>query len=228
MKLLKNAVAFAGLAAATMTAAPALAQAQGKVATSSVASAVLGVPSFQTAFNQVSETYAEQLKQIQTKRAELSELVKPFDTNGNGVIDPGAETQAVQNASNLQQIRTARAEITGLENQVTAAQVYGVEQVLAQHSAALSEVATSQNIAMVVDPASLLYASETADITQAVSAALATKVTAVGIVPPQGWQPSQAGATILQEIQLRLVQQARRAAAQQQQQQGASSAPAGR
>ncbi|MEO0870639.1 MAG: OmpH family outer membrane protein, partial [Pseudomonadota bacterium] len=71
--------------------------------------------------------------------------------------------------------------------------------------------------------------AEGADITAAVSTALAGKVSAVGIVPPQGWQPSNSGVQVFQEIQRRLlVQEARARAAQQQQQQGNAEAPAGR
>ncbi len=230
MKLFKHAVAIAGLTAATLTAVPAIAQVEGKVATSSIANAILGVPSFQTAFNQVSQTYAGQLQQIETKRTQLDELLKPYDTNSNGTIDQGAESDALQAGANLQQIQTLRGELSGLESQITAAQIYTVEQVLVQYQAALNDVAAAQQIVMVVDPGSLLYVAPGADITQAVSADLATKVTVVGNVPPQGYKPSQTGAQVLQEIQLRLVQQARARAAQEQQQQpeGNTEAPAGR
>ncbi|MEM6856530.1 MAG: OmpH family outer membrane protein [Pseudomonadota bacterium] len=230
MKPLFKFFASATLAAMAVMTTPAAAQVEGKVATSSISNSILGVPSFQTALSQVSTTYAAQIEQLQTKRTELDTLLKPFDTNGNGTIDQGAETAAIQGAANLQQIQTLRAEINGLENQITAAQVYAVEQVLAQYQAALNEVATQQQIVMIVEPNSLLYAAEGADITAAVSTALAGKVSAVGIVPPAGWQPSNSGVQIFQEIQRTLlVQEARaRAAQQQQQQQGNTEAPAGR
>ena len=231
MKPISKFFAPAALAAMAVMSTPAAAQVEGKVATSSISNAILGVPSFQTALSQVSATYAAQIEQLQTKRTELDGLLTPYDTNGNGTIDQGAETAAIQGAANLQQIQTLRAEINGLENQITAAQVYAVEQVLAQYQAALTEVATQQQIVMVVEPTSLLYAAEGADITAAVSTALAGKVSAVGIVPPAGWQPSNSGVQIFQEIQRTLlVQEARARAAQQQQQQqqGNTEAPAGR
>ena len=230
MKPISKFFASATFAALALAATPAAAQVEGKVATSSISNAILGVPSFRTALNQVRTTYAAQIEQVQTKRTELDGLLTPYDTNGNGSIDPGAETTALQGAANVQQIQTLRAEITGLENQITAAQVYAVEQVLAQYQAALTEVATQQQIVMVVDPASLLYASDGADITAAVATALSGKVSVVGIVPPQGWQPASTSVQIFQEIQRRLlVQEARaRAAQQQQEQQGNTEAPAGR
>ena len=229
MKLIKHAVAFAGLATVSLAATSAVAQVEGKVATASVSNALLGVPSLNTALNQVGQTYASQLQLAQTKQTELGELLKPYDTNGNGVIDQ-AETPGLQAAPNFQQIQTLRGEIAGVENQVTAAQVYAVEQVLVQYQAAVSEVAAAQQIVMVVDPASLQYASENADNSEAVSAALVTKVSAIGVVPTEGWQPSQTSVQVFQDIQRRrIIEQARaRAAAQQQQQQGNTEAPAGR
>ncbi|MEO0590929.1 MAG: OmpH family outer membrane protein [Pseudomonadota bacterium] len=228
MKPISKFFAPVALASLALMSAPAAAQVEGKVATASISNAILGVPSFQTALSQVRTTYAAQIEQLQAKRTQLDGLLTPYDTDGNGSIDQGAETIALQGGGNFQQIQTLRLEVSGLENQITAAQVYAVEQVLAQYQVALNEVATQQQIVMVVDPSSLLYAAEGADITAAVSTSLAGKVSAVGIVPPQGWQPSNSGVQIFQEIQRRLLLQEARARAAQQQQQGNAEAPAGR
>ena len=227
MKTITKLLATAGLAAATLTSVPAAAQVEGKIATASISGTLLRVQSLRTALQQVSQTYAAQLQTLQTKQTELSGLLTPYDTNGNGTIDQ-EETAGLQAAANFQQIQTIRAEIAGLENQVTAGQVYAVEQVLAQYQAALNEVAAAQQIVMVVDPASLQYVAAGADISEAVATSLNTKVPSVGNVPPAGWQPNPNSVQIFQEIQRRLLIQEARARAAQQQQQGNTEAPAGR
>ena len=227
MKTFKKSLAAAGLAVCALAATPSAAQVSGKVATSSISRALLGVNGLQTALQQVGTTYAAQLQSAQTKQAQLNEMLKPYDTNNNGNIDQ-AETAGLQAGANFQQIQTLRGEIAAIEDQITAAQVYAVEQVLAQYQTAVSEVATAQQIVMVVDPASLQYAGEGADITAAVSTSLSAKVPTVGIVPPQGWRPNANSVQIFQDIQRRILIQQARAQAAQQQQQGNAQAPAGR
>ncbi|MEO1730083.1 MAG: OmpH family outer membrane protein [Pseudomonadota bacterium] len=220
-------LATVGLAAATLTSVPAAAQVEGKIATASISGTLLRVQSLRTALQQVSQTYAAQLQTLQTKQTELSGLLTPYDTNSNGTIDQ-EETASLQAAANFQQIQTIRNEIAGLENQITAGQVYAVEQVLAQYQSALNEVSAAQQIVMVVDPASLQYVAAGADISEAVATSLNTKVPAVGNVPPAGWQPNPNSVQVFQEIQRRLMIQEARARAAQQQQQGNTEAPAGR
>ena len=228
MKTITKILTSASLAAAALTTAPLAAQVQGSVATASVSGTLLRVPGLTTALQQVSTTYAAQLQTVQTKQTELNNLLTPYDANSNGSIDQ-EETAALQSSPNFQQIQTLRAEIGVIENQITAAQIYAVEQVLAQYQAALTEVATAQQVVMVVDPASLQYAAQGADISEAVGTSLAAKVPAVGIVPPAGWQPNPNSVQVFQEIQRRLViQEARARAAQQHQQQQNPQAPAGR
>ena len=229
MKTLTTMLVSAGLAAAALSAAPAAAQVEGKIATASISGALLRVQSLRTALAQVSQTYAAQLQTLDAKQTELTGLLTPYDTNGNGTIDQ-EETAGLQAGANFQQIQTIRGEIAVLENQVTAGQVYAVEQVLAQYQVALNEVAAAQQIVMVVDPASLQYVAPGADISEAVANSLNLKVPSVGNVPPAGWQPNPNSVQIFQDIQRRLlIQEARaRAAQQQQQQQGNTEAPAGR
>ena len=224
MKFATKLFVSAGMLLGAIGVAPVAAQVDGRLATASVERALLGTTGLQTALQQVGTTYQAQLASAQTKQAELTALIQPFDTNANGTIEQN-EAAGLQGAANFPQIQALRGEIAAIEDQVTAAQVYAVEQVLAQYQAALSEVAAQQQVVMIVDPSSLQYVSEGADITQQVSAALAARVPTVGIVPPEGWRPSQQSVQIFQDIQRAIIiQQAR----QQQQQQGAAQAPSGR
>ncbi len=229
MNKLTKSLAIAGLALSATIAAPSAAQVEGKVGTASISRAIQGTTALQTAYGQVNQTYTAQIQTAQTKQGELSELLKPFDTDGNGEINE-TESAALQAAPNFAQIQTLQREIASINDQVTAARVYAVEQVLVQYPTALQEVATQNQIQMIVDPASLQYAVEGADVTPLVTTALNAKVPTVGIVPPNGWRPGPNTVQIFQEIQRRaLLQQIREQQAQQQQaQQNGSQAPSGR
>ncbi|MFU7528043.1 OmpH family outer membrane protein [Qipengyuania sp. ASV99] len=223
MKLFSKMLASSAAAVCVLAAvAPANAQVDGRVATADISRAIIGTTALQTAYNQIGTTYSAQIEQRQTKQQELTALLQPFDSNGNGQLDD-SEVPAVQSASNFAQIQTLEQEVAGLTNQVNAARVYAVEQILAQYPAAITEVTTQQQIVMVLQPETLQYAAEGADITQLITNSLNAKVPSVAIVPPADWRPSRNGAQIFQEIQQTLLQAQ---LIQQQQQQAAQPTPA--
>lgn len=221
-------LAPAGLALAALAAAtPAAAQVQGKIATADVSRAVIGTTALQTAYSSVNTTYSQQLEMRRTKQEQLSNLLKPFDSNGNGNLDE-AELPAVQKSPNFAQIQTLEAEIASINVQVNNARIFAVEQILGQYPAALQEVAAKQQIAVVLQPEAIQWAGEAADITPQITTALNTKVPNVGIVPPAEYRPSQQGAQIFQEIQQYLIVAQLRQQQQAAQQQGNQQAPQGR
>ena len=222
-KLLASGALALGALAAT---APATAQVQGRIATADVSRAIIGTTALQTAYNQIGTTYAAQIEQRQTKQQQLTQLLQPFDTNSNGQLEE-SELPAVQNSPQLTQIQTLEGEVSALTNQVNAARIYAVEQILAQYPAAVTEVTAQQQIVMVLQPDTVQYAAEGADISALITTSLNAKVPSVGIVPPADWRPTRNAATIFQEIQQTLVaaqiMQQQQAAEQQQQ-----PAPSGR
>jgi Skp family chaperone for outer membrane proteins len=222
-------LAPAGFAMAALLAVPAQAQVEGRLATVDISRTIIGTTAFQTAYEQVNTTYAQQNETRRTKAQERQTLLQTFDKNGDKQVND-AELAAKQGSADFTKLQTLEQEIQALSNQIDGARVYVIEQIIVQYPAALQEVTTRQQIKLVLDPSSLLFAPPEADITQAVTTALNTKVPTVGVVPPAGWQPSREGAQIYQEIQQRLVaaqiQQQQAAAAQQQQ--GNTAAPSGR
>lgn len=218
----------AGMVLAATVALPAHAQVEGRMATVDVSRTIIGTTAFQTAYEQVTTTYASQNELRRTKVQERQTLLTTFDKNGDKQVDD-AELAAKQNSADFTKLQTLEQEIQGLANQIDGARVYAVEQIIMQYSAALQEVVTKDQIKLVIDPSTLLYAPPEADISQKVTAALNTRVPAVGVVPPAGWQPSREGVQLYQDIQQRLalaaqIQQQQAA----QQQQGNTAAPAGR
>lgn len=228
MKLLTKTLACAGLAlASTVAIAPAAAQVEGRIATADISLAIINTTALQNAYNQITTTYQVQIDTRRAKQEELSGLLQPFDSNGNGQLDE-SELPAVQASPNFTRIQTLEAEVAAITSQVNGARVYAVEQILAQYPTALTDVTTQQQIVAVFQPANVQFVAEGADITGLVTTALNTRVPSVAIVPPADWRPSRNAATIFQEIQQYLlaaqIQQQQEAA----QQQPATQTPAGR
>jgi Skp family chaperone for outer membrane proteins len=226
MTPLAKLLAPAGLALAILGTLPAHAQVEGRMATVDISRTIIGTTAFQTAYEQVNTTYAQQNELRRTKAQERQTLLATFDSNGDKQIND-AELAAKQNSPDFTKLQALEQEIQALSNQIDGARVFAIEQIIVQYPAALQEVATQQQIKLVFGPGSLIYAPPEADITQQVTTALNTKVTSVTVVPPAGWQPSREGAQIYQDIQQRLIaeQIARQQAAAQQ---GDTAAPAGR
>ncbi|WP_086608219.1 OmpH family outer membrane protein [Erythrobacter donghaensis] len=228
MTRLAKLLAPAGLILAATAALPAQAQVDGRMATVDVSRTVIGTTAFQTAYEQVNTTYASQNDLRRAKAQERQTLLTKFDKNGDKQVDD-TELAAMQKSPDYAKIQTLEQEIAGLTNQIDGARVFAVEQIIMQYAAALKDVTDADQIKLVIDPGSLLFAPPEADITQKVTAALNARVPAVGVVPPSGWQPSREGVQVFQEIQQRLA-----LAAQFQQQQAAAGqqanpdAPAGR
>ncbi|MEE4288624.1 MAG: OmpH family outer membrane protein [Erythrobacter sp.] len=214
-------------AAALTAAAPAAAQVEGRIATVDTTRAIIGTEALRNAYETVTTTYKAQIDQRAARQQQLTDLLKPFDTNGNGRLDE-AEIPGLQNASNFQQIQQIEAEVAGLTDQVNDARIFAIEQIFAQYGAAIEEVANTQQIQIIMPVGSVLYGRAEADITGQVTTALNAKVPSVGVVPPQNYRPSQQGAGLFQEIQQRLVTAQIMQQRQQQQQQGNTEAPAGR
>lgn len=226
MTKLTRLLAPASLALAAMFAMPAQAQVEGRIATVDIARTVIGTTAFQTSYEQVNQTYAQQNELRRTKAQERQTLLATFDTNGDKQVDDG-ELAVKQNTPDFAKLQTLEQEITALGNQIDGARVYAIEQILVQYGPALQEITTAQQIKLVLEPGSLLFAVPEADITQQVTTALNAKVPSVGVVPPAGWQPSREGVQIYQDIQQRLIA-AQRLQQAQQAQQPAPTAPVGR
>jgi Skp family chaperone for outer membrane proteins len=227
MTRLAKIIAPAGLVLAASVAMPALAQVQGSIATVDIPRTVIGTTAFQTAYQQVDTTYAQQNELRRTKATERQTLLAKFDKNGDKQVDD-SEVATLQKSPDAGKLQTLEQEIQGLSNQIDGARVFAVEEILKQYGAALEEVVKAKQVKLVVDPGSLLYAPPEADISQAVTVALNTRIPAVGVVPPSGWQPSQEGVQIFQQINQRLVAAQYLQQQQAAQQQAAPTAPAGR
>ena len=230
MKPLHSLLAAASLSTAAVVAAPLAAQVQGNIATVNVPAVVINTTAFSTAYQQIATTYKPQLDTIEARQQESQTLLQQLDTNNDNQLDE-AEQQAAQNTPQAQRLQAIDQEIAQLSNQVESARVYAIQQILAQYGASLEQVVQQQQIQLVLSPEAVAYAQSAANISPQVTTALNTRVPSVGIVPPQGWQPSRNAVAVYQQIQQALATaqaiQAQQQAAQAQQQ-GTTQAPTGR
>jgi Skp family chaperone for outer membrane proteins len=220
MTRLAKLLATAGLVLAATAALPAQAQVDGRMASVDVTRTIIGTTAFQTSYEQVNTTYAQQNELRRTKAQERQTMLAKFDKNGDKQVDE-TEQAAMQKSADLPKLQALEQEIQGLSNQIDGARVFAIEQIIMQYGSALQDVTTAEQIKVVLDPGTVLFAVPEMDITPKVTAALNARVPAVGVVPPAGWQPSREGVQIYQEIQQRL------ALAAQMQQQQAAPAPQG-
>ena len=229
MNILTKAFAAASLASAAVIATPAAAQVNG-IATVELDVAVIQAQAFSTGYQQIDTQYASQQTTIQQQQQQRQQLVRSFDTNGNGQIDADEQgaTQDPNNAT-VRQVQAIDQEVARLQQPINLARLYVVSQIAQQYRAALNQVISDRNIQFVMAPEVFIHAPQGSDITQLVAAQLNTRVPTVSTTPPANWQPGDAVIGLYQQIQQRLVAAAQQQAIQQQQQaQQPAAQPSGR
>lgn len=219
MKTITRILAPAMLAASAVLAAPVAAQVQGPIGSLDLSRTVLSSTALATAYNEVGQSYAAQFEQIRAKTEQRQTILRAFDKDSNNQVDD-AELAAAQKTPQFKQLETLEQEINALNNQVNAARIYAIEQILEQVSPALQQVVTDKKLRLVLEPSAIVFQPPEADITEAVVTVLNTRLPRVAVVPPQNWQPSRTGVQMFQEIQQMLATAQAIQRQQQQQQQG--------
>ena len=219
---MKSRILAMSLAAASALAAlPAAAQVSG-VAVTDPAIAIAGAQARQTGYQQISTTYQAQLTQMEQVQQQRAGLLRQFDPNGDGQLNEQEQTAAQANTAVIQQIQGLDQQIATIQQPITQARVYVIEQLLMQYSAALQQVTTQNNLQLVLNPNGVVWAADAVDITQRVTAALNQLAPTVSTTVPQGWQPNRQSVALYQEVQDILVSVAvQQAQAQQAQGQAA-------
>ena len=117
MTRLAKSIAPAGLILAALAALPAQAQVQGNIATVDIPRTIIGTTAFQTAYEQVNTTYAQQNELRRTKAQERQTMLAKFDKNGDKQVDD-TEQQAMQKSPDFAKLQTLEQEIQALGNQI--------------------------------------------------------------------------------------------------------------
>jgi Skp family chaperone for outer membrane proteins len=211
--------ALAALAA--FAAAPAAAQVNG-IAVADPAIAVAGSQALQTAYNQIGTTFQAQRTQLEGLQQQRAGLVRQFDSNGDGQLSQEEQTAAQANTAVVQQIQGLDQQIATVQQPITVARVYVIEQIGQQLNAAVQQIVQANNIQMILNPSVGLYIAEAVDVTDEIIAQLNATVPTVSTTAPQGWQPSQQSVNLYQQVQEVLLAVAQQQAAQQQAQPAAT------
>lgn len=214
MRYLTTTTLASGLALSALATAPAAAQVNG-IATADTAMAVAGTQALQTGYQQIATQYEPQRQTLEQRQQQRNQIVQQLDTNSDGQLSE-EEANAAPDAT-VQQVQALDQEIQQIQGPIQLARIYVVSQLAQQYAAAVQQVISDRSIQLLIAPEAVLYAPEAANVTQAVTQALNTRVPSVQVTPPQGWQPTQATVQLFQQIQQLLVL----SAMQQQQQQGA-------
>lgn len=221
-------------APAALIATSAHAQVNG-IATASPVRVVDSSKAFAAAQQQIQTTYKAAFDQIAARRQaaqkEAEPLLAQLDTNKDKKVDDN-EIKAAQAAKNpvLDKIaalqNTAASDVAKLSNPAARAELFAIESILRQYDAAQMRVVTARKIGVVLSPEVFMYAPDSADISDAITAELDKAVPTVSIQAPADWQPARE--TLAMQQQLAQLEQIRayQAAAQQQRPGGTAPAPA--
>lgn len=202
-------------ALAAFAAVPAAAQVNG-IAVADPALAVAGSQALQTAFGQIGTTFQAQRTQLEQLQQQRAGLIRQFDTNNDGQLSQEEQTAAQANTTVLQQVQGLDQQINTVQQPITLARVYVVEQLGQQLNAAVQQIVHANNVQMIISPASTLFVSDAADLTDEIIAQLNQSVPAVSVTPPQGWQPQQQSVSLYQQVSEILMAAAMQQAQQQQ------------
>lgn len=236
MTIKKRILAAMLAAPATLAvAAPAHAQVNG-IATASPVRVIDESKAFNAAQQQIQTTYKAAFDQIAARRQaaqkEAEPLLAQLDTNKDKKVDDN-ELKAAQAAKNpvldkLTELQNrANADVNKLSNPAVRAELFAIESILRQYEAAQMRVITARKVGVVLSPEVFMYAPDSADISEAITAELDKTLPTVSIQPPADWQPARETLAIQQQIaQLEQVRAYQAAAQQQQRPAGAAPAPA--
>jgi Skp family chaperone for outer membrane proteins len=210
-------ITSAALAAlAALAAVPAAAQVNG-IAVADPAIAVAGSQAIQTAYNQIGTTYQAQRTQLEQLQQQRATLIRQFDTNNDGQLSQEEQTAAQANTAVIQQVNGLDQQINTIQQPITLARVYAIEQIGQQLNTAVQQVVQANNIQMILSPASTLFVADPVDVTDDIITRLNTLVPTVSTTAPQGWQPSQQSVQLYQQVSEILLSVAQQQQAQQQQ-----------
>lgn len=221
--------------AALAIAAPAHAQVNG-IATASPVRVVDSSKAFAAAQQQIRTSFKTAFDQIDARRTaaqkEAEPLLAQLDTNKDKKVDD-AELNAAKAAKNpvLDKLaalqNAANGDVGKLSTPVARAELFAIESILRQYDAAQMRVITARKIGVVLTPEAFMYAPESADISDAITAELDKAVPTVSIQPPAEWQPARETQALQQQLaQLEQIRAYQAAAQQQQRPAGAAPAPA--
>tara|TARA_R110000850_G_scaffold22223_17_gene65720 strand:+ start:1785 stop:2465 length:681 start_codon:yes stop_codon:yes gene_type:complete len=186
------------------------------IATANPTIAIAKTKAFSTAYSQIGTQYKSFFDQIDARNKTLNGLRAQLDTDNNKQLTQ-QELDAAVNANSpvLKSIETEETEIQKLQTPAIKAQMFAIENIFKEYSNAQQQVVADKKIGVILSPDAFIYAPPQTDVTDAITAALDTRVPTVATTPPADWQPQRNTVSLHQQIQQLLMASARSQAAQQ-------------
>lgn len=185
-------------------ATPAAAQVNG-IGVTEPAIAIAGSAARAAAYQAIQTQFQAQLTQLQQQEQQRNTVMQQFDTNKDGQLSQEEQTAAQANTAAVQQLNQLNQTIAQAQEPILRARVYAIEQIAMQYSAAAQQVISEKQIQFILTPSSVVYATEAADVTDEIVAALNTRVPTVSTTPPEGWQPQRQSLNLYEQVQEVLV-----------------------
>ena len=174
---------------------------------------------FKVAQVQRPTTYKAQFDAAEARRAQISAQLMPMVEKFNrerqapAASTPAGQASLQQQAQTIQRIQeTGQAELQKLLEPVAMSEAYVQEQIGEKLNAAIQGAMVKKNISLVINPQSVVAATNAYNLNQAILDELNVAIPTAQLVPPAGWEP--------REVR-------EQKAAQAAQQSGGAAAPAG-
>lgn len=196
-----SAIAMATVSVAALgVSAPVSAQVRQAIAVVNIEQAVGQSSAAQTAGQQMQVTYKANIDQFNARQTalntELQQKQAAFQAAAQAAgQNPPAATQTKLQADYTalqRRAQEAQAELQRLEQPLSLARAYVLEQIGTKLSEAMRNVMTKNKIDLLVKADAAEAFVPTADVTRLLVTEINALVPSVGITPPAGWQPGQA------------------------------------
>ena len=153
---------------------------------------------FRTAQQQRPVTYKAQIDSAEARRkaisAQLQPLVDKFnkDSQAPTANTPAAQASLQQQAQTIQRIQqSGQQELQRLLGPVALSEAYVQEQIGEKLDAAIQAAMAKKNVTLVISPQSVLAASNSYNINQAILDEINVTIPSAQLVPPAGWEPRE-------------------------------------
>ena len=189
--------AFAQSAAA---AAPAISgPAIAGIGVANVDAVVANSNAFRTAAQQRPVTYKAQITAAEARRAQISAQLQPLverfnrESQAANASTPAAQSSLQQQAQSIQRIQqSGQQELQRMLESVALSEAYVQEQISDKLNAAIQAAMAKKKVSLVITPQSVLAASNSYNLNQAILEELNVTIPSAQLVPPAGWEPREA------------------------------------
>jgi len=191
----QGAMAAPAKPAAASAAAPAAVGGVNGIAVANLDAVVANSVAFKKAQVDRDTTYKAQLDAAKAKEASLNAQLKPLvEKFQKDRAAPVANQAALQaQVQQLQQMQEqGKAEIEKLVEPVRLSDAYVLEQIMDKRAAAVQAAMTKAGVTLLINPESVLAATNAYNLNQAILNELNAAVPSVQVVPPAGWLPREA------------------------------------